>query len=70
LPGDISVVGFDNTRLAGSASLSLTSVAQDSEALARHAVELAIARAGAPHGDGTEVVVAPRLVIRGTTRTL
>jgi len=73
VPEDVSVVGFDDTRLARSASLALTTIAQDTDAIARHAIELAIARAAAgstsesAESAGAEVVVAPRLVVRTTT---
>ena len=67
VPGDVSVVGFDDTRLARSASLALTTIAQDTDAIARHALELAIQRSDATDWAGAEIVVAPRLVVRTTT---
>jgi len=67
VPGDVSVVGFDDTRLARSASLALTTIAQDTDAIARHALELAIQRSDATDRAGAEIVVAPRLVVRTTT---
>lgn len=69
VPDDVSVVGFDDTRLARSASLALTTIAQDTDAIARHALDRAIQRAEAvePSPGGTEIVVPPRLVVRTTT---
>jgi DNA-binding LacI/PurR family transcriptional regulator len=67
VPGDVSVVGFDDTRLARSASLALTTIAQDTDAIARHALELAIQRSDTTASAGAEIVVAPRLVVRTTT---
>ena len=67
VPRDVSVVGFDDTRLARSASLALTTIAQDTDAIARHALELAIRRSDATDRAGAEIVVAPRLVVRTTT---
>ncbi|MDT0542887.1 MULTISPECIES: substrate-binding domain-containing protein [Streptomyces] len=81
VPDEISVIGFDDTHLARLAHINLTTVGQDIPRLAELAVGRAIARLeGAStsrenttedaRGDGTlraEAVVAPRLVIRGTT---
>ncbi|MEU5770465.1 LacI family DNA-binding transcriptional regulator [Streptomyces asoensis] len=67
VPGEISVVGFDDSRLARLAHIDLTTVGQDATRLARLAVERAVARLeNGPAATGEEVV-APRLVVRGTT---
>jgi DNA-binding LacI/PurR family transcriptional regulator len=67
VPDDLSVCGYDDSRVASLATVSLTTVAQDAPALAAAALDLAITRAGDPGTAPTEVVVAPRLVVRGTT---
>ncbi|MEU5632764.1 LacI family DNA-binding transcriptional regulator [Streptomyces rishiriensis] len=71
VPGDVSVVGFDDSRLARLAHIGLTTVGQDVARLARLAVGRAVARVeggAAPGGTGAvEDVVPPRLVVRGTT---
>ena len=67
VPGEISVVGFDDSRLARSQAFAMTTVAQDSHALARHALELMIGRSGGQRTGGTEVIVPPQLVVRNTT---
>ena len=67
VPGDISVVGFDNIRLANSASLALTTVSQDSRELAHLALDIAIGHAEETEGDAVEIVVAPSLVVREST---
>lgn len=74
VPGEVSLVGYDDSAVAGLAGVSLTTVAQDSEALAGAALELALARVedrdAAATGDERrrrEVVVPPRLVVRGST---
>jgi DNA-binding LacI/PurR family transcriptional regulator len=63
------VVGYDDSHIAGLSSVALTTVAQDSAALASSALELAVTRveAGTEGPLPTEVVVPPRLVVRTTT---
>ncbi|GIF20113.1 LacI family transcriptional regulator [Paractinoplanes tereljensis] len=67
VPAEISVIGYDDDRLARLSHLDLTTVAQDTAAMARLAVGRAIERAeGSPVGR-RELVAPPRLVVRGTT---
>ena len=70
VPAEVSVVGFDDTHLAGLSHIDLTTVRQDASLMARLAVERAVARLEGPDADRTprECVVAPALVVRGTTR--
>jgi DNA-binding LacI/PurR family transcriptional regulator len=68
VPDDVSVVGYDDSPVAGLAGVALTTVAQDSAALATSALELAIARVEDGDTPTREVVVPPRLVVRSTTR--
>ena len=67
VPDDLSIVGYDNTRLSQSTSLSLTTVSHDSHALARSTLDRAISLSEEPFNGGTEIVVPPRLVIRSST---
>jgi DNA-binding LacI/PurR family transcriptional regulator len=69
VPDALSVVGYDDSHIAGLTSVALTTIAQDSTALAASALELAVNRAEdrAGHPPPTEVVVPPRLVVRKTT---
>ncbi|MFG2793114.1 substrate-binding domain-containing protein [Streptomyces sp. NPDC048419] len=67
VPHDISVVGFDDSRLAPLPHVDLTTVAQGIPRLAELAVAHITNRlenSGTPTG---EDVVAPHLVVRGTT---
>ncbi|MDO9378384.1 MAG: LacI family DNA-binding transcriptional regulator [Nocardioidaceae bacterium] len=66
VPSDLSVVGYDDTAVAGLRAVSLTTVGQDPDALAHLAVTRAIALA---EGDAAsaEQVVPPHLVVRSTT---
>jgi DNA-binding LacI/PurR family transcriptional regulator len=67
VPGEVSVMGYDDSRIARLASVDLTSVAQDVEQLTMLAVRRALERLdGAPAGR-RELVVPPRLVVRSTT---
>ena len=65
IPGGLSVVGYDNSRMARLEHINLTTIGQDGAELAAAAVRSAAARIGG--GPGQDVVVAPSLVRGGTT---
>lgn len=69
VPEDISVLGYDNSHVAGLATVGLTTVAQDATTLAASALALSVEQAeSAPaRVPPREVVVAPRLVSRHST---
>lgn len=78
VPEDLSLVGYDDSHVAGLSGIALTTVAQDAAELAGAALDLAVRRAHAAEGAGPaaqgkgagaaeEVVIAPRLVVRRTT---
>jgi DNA-binding LacI/PurR family transcriptional regulator len=67
VPGEISVVGYDDSRIARLSSVDLTSVAQDVEQLTTLAVGRALARLDGTPVDRRELVVPPRLVVRSST---
>jgi len=67
VPGEISVVGFDDSHLARLAHIDLTTVGQEVPRIARSAVDRAIARLEGKGLDDTEIVITPHLVTRGTT---
>ncbi|WP_338051331.1 LacI family DNA-binding transcriptional regulator [Pseudonocardia acidicola] len=64
VPGEISVVGYDDTRLASLRNVELTSVSQDPAALAATAVRRAVARCEGQEVPAGEFVTPPRLVVR------
>jgi len=64
VPGDVSVVGYDDTRLATLRNVELTSVSQDPAEQAATAVQRAIARAEGQAAPASEFVTPPRLVVR------
>jgi DNA-binding LacI/PurR family transcriptional regulator len=67
VPGQISVVGFDDSHLARLPHINLTTVGQDIPRLADLAVVRALARLEGQHSPGRETVVAPHLIVRGTS---
>jgi DNA-binding LacI/PurR family transcriptional regulator len=67
VPGAVSVVGYDDSPLSRLAHIDLTTVSQDSEQLMRHAVAAVVERLDGGRTEHREVVVAPRLVVRGTS---
>ncbi len=67
VPGVVSVVGYDDSPLSRLAHIDLTTVSQDSAQLVRHAVAAVVERLDGGRTGHREVVVPPRLVVRGTT---
>jgi DNA-binding LacI/PurR family transcriptional regulator len=67
VPGDVSVVGYDDSSLARLAHIDLTSVNQDAPAQARNAVLAAVSRLDEGRTLRSEIVLVPRLVVRGST---
>ena len=67
IPAEVSVVGYDDSRIARLASVDLTSVAQDVGQLTTLAVRRAVERLDGAPVTRRELVVPPRLVVRSTT---
>ncbi|MDR1852431.1 MAG: substrate-binding domain-containing protein, partial [Propionibacteriaceae bacterium] len=66
-PGaDVDVVSYDDTHMAAVPEFSLTSVSQDSPALASRSVELLVSHLENPGRRGKEVVIEPSLTIRAS----
>lgn len=70
VPGDLSIVGFDDIRLAGLARVSLTTVAQPCEELARIGIDLLLERIRGASAPPRLRLLAPSLVVRGSTARL
>lgn len=67
VPGDVSVVGFDDTFVASLAAAPLTSVGPDLRAVGAAAVELLVRRLKEPDAPVADVVQPVELVVRAST---
>ena len=68
VPGQVSIVGYDDSHLARLAHVDLTTVRQDAPQLAGLAVRAAVERLDGGPDDAPRVFrIAPLLVVRGTT---
>ena len=67
VPADVSVVGYDDTPLARSAHVDLTSVDQGAAQQAGRAVSAAVDRLEGRRSSAAEFVLLPRLVVRSST---
>lgn len=67
VPRDMSVIGFDDDRLARLSHVALTTVAQDTDQITALAVARALARLDRTTITERELVVPPHLVVRSTT---
>ena len=68
IPEDISVVGFDDVAEAVRPTYRLTTMRQESVAMAHEAVRLLMARAGVPAESGVHIVIPARFMLRGSAR--
>lgn len=68
VPSDVAVVGMDDTDLATTTWPPLTSVGLGSAERGRRAAELLIDRIGGVGGEQRQILVRPRLVVRGSSR--
>ena len=67
VPGDLSVIGYDDSRFARLPGIDLTSVRQDIPKMARLAVKAVVERLDRSTRKPKDVVLRPKLVVRGTT---
>jgi DNA-binding LacI/PurR family transcriptional regulator len=67
VPGDCSVTGYDNSPVAQLTAIDLTSVSQEAAVLAQSAVRAAVDRLEGHVAGSTDTVLAPRLVVRGSS---
>lgn len=67
VPSDVSVVGYDNSPIAGMSFIDLTTVGQDASAMAELAVEAATQRLDDGRRTRRDIVLEPSLIVRGST---
>lgn len=67
VPEQVSLVGYDDSRLSENPRIDLTTIHQDAPGIARHAVELAVQMLVDDTPSTTDIVLEPTLVVRGTT---
>lgn len=67
VPGDLSVIGYDNTALARTRLIDLTTVDDDSIGVGRETGKLLLARMAGKEPAGIRRTLEPSLVVRGTT---
>ncbi|MDN5797071.1 MAG: LacI family transcriptional regulator [Intrasporangium sp.] len=67
VPGDISLVGYDDTPLARLGTIDLTSVSQTPGEMGAAAVRAAVERLEGARSHDVEVLLEPVLVVRGST---
>ncbi|MFJ9585300.1 LacI family DNA-binding transcriptional regulator [Streptomyces acidicola] len=70
VPGAVSVAGYDDDALSRLSCFNLTTVSQSAEEQAHHTVTAALERLDEGRTEPREIVLAPRLVLRGTTATV
>ena len=67
VPGDVSVVGYDDSHISHLTFVDLTTIRQDADRMAEHAVRLVVGRLENAALPPNEIVLDPKLVVRGTT---
>jgi len=67
IPEDLNVVGVDDLPLAAYAQPPLTTVRQDTEGMGRAAAELLLDRIAGYQGPARTILLAPQLIVRGST---
>jgi len=67
VPGDVSIVGYDDSQLSRLTHINLSTVRQDAEQMAQLAVRAAAERLDDGRVTPRDIVLIPQLVVRGTT---
>lgn len=67
VPGEVSIVGYDDSHLSHVMPIGLTTVRQDAVLIAEYAVRFAVERLENAELEPREAVLDPKLVVRGTS---
>jgi DNA-binding LacI/PurR family transcriptional regulator len=67
VPGEVSVVGYDDSQLARLSHVDLTTVRQDAGQTAESAIQALVERLDGGRTEAKDVVLRPELIVRGTT---
>jgi DNA-binding LacI/PurR family transcriptional regulator len=67
VPGDVSIVGFDDSQLSRLTHINLTTVRQDAEQMADLAVRAAVERVEGSRTTSRDIALNPHLVVRGSS---
>jgi DNA-binding LacI/PurR family transcriptional regulator len=67
VPGDVSIVGYDDSRLAQLSFIDLTSVRQDATDVAEFAIQAVTERLDGGRTTARDIVLQPALIVRGST---
>jgi DNA-binding LacI/PurR family transcriptional regulator len=67
VPGDVSVVGYDDSGTARLSFIDLTSIRQDPSRMAEHAVQAVVERLDSGRTTPRDIVLEPQLITRTTT---
>lgn len=67
VPRQLSLIGFDDSKLSDNPRIDLTTIHQEAPELASHAVQFAAGMLEGKRRGGADAVLQPRLVVRGTT---
>ena len=67
VPGDLAIVGYDNTEAADFSSVPITSINYAAAEVSRHAVERILSMIGKPSPSPIVTLIDPELVIRQST---
>ena len=67
MPGDVSVVGYDDSALMNCTDPPLTTVRQPIEAMGRAAVAMLVGQIEGASVTAEELLFEPELVVRGST---
>ena len=70
IPGDISLIGFDNIRISALPQIDLTTVEQPKEEMAVSAVTMLMEKIDNNNKTSTHTIVAPRLIERNSCRSI